>query len=169
MNKMKKLIFILFALSTSIYAQDVNSKAPVFTGKTMDGKAFNLAEYKGKVVLLDFWASWCGPCKKEFPFLMGLQEKTKSQPFHVVTINVDTEASKMMGFLKEQPRKPNFPVVVDPEGKLPEKYKVEGMPTTVLIDQNGVIRFRHTGFVESDKAKFIQEIKTLLKQGQLTE
>lgn len=169
MKKTIKIILMLFAMSTATYAQDVNSPAPGFTGKTLSGTALNLADYKGKVVLLDFWASWCGPCKKEFPFLMQLREKTRNQPFEIITINVDTDVKKMMGFLKDQKRKPNFPVVMDPAGKLPEMYGVEGMPTTVLIDANGIIRYRHTGFVDSDKAKFVREIKSLLKNGAMTE
>ena len=154
-------IFVLYSLALS---KEESSPAPAFNGKTPDGEVIKLADYKGKVVLLDFWASWCGPCREEMPFLIQLHEKVRKNGFTVIGVNVDTEVEKAEGFLNQLGQRPSFPVVFDPEGKIPPLYAVSGMPTTVLIDKHGVIRFRHTGFKEADKEKLVEEVKTLLQE-----
>lgn len=153
-----------FLVITSCLAGDKPVIAPVFTGKTMNGEILKLSEYKGKVTVLDFWASWCGPCKEEFPFLVALQEKLKKNSFGVVSINLDTELENVHRFLSKQKTQPSFPIVLDAEGKIPTLYNVSGMPTTVLIDKNGNVRFRHTGFTPSEMDKIITETAMLLRE-----
>lgn len=163
---MRKTIFIaalaLIACSSAA-ATEKDSKALDFTGKTSTGQLVKLSDYRGKVVLLDFWASWCGPCKKEFPFLVQLHRKLQDKNFVVLAINLDTDAVKMQDFLSKQKPGPAFPILVDPGGKLPVLYDVEGMPTTVLIDKKGIVRYRHLGFTAKDKKKLVQEVIDLLK------
>lgn len=162
---MKKLIgtILLGLLMTGqALAHLPNSRAPQFSGKTLKGKYLKLSDFKGKVVLLDFWASWCGPCKQEFPFLVKLHEKLKDKDFTVLAINVDTELDNAVAFLARQKTKPGFPIIYDKAGKLPALYKVGGMPTTVLIDKNGVVRYRQIGFKEDDAEKIYEKIKSIL-------
>ncbi|MFQ5627284.1 MAG: TlpA disulfide reductase family protein [bacterium] len=163
---MKSILFaVCFSLvaMASVPKSEVNTSALDFTGKTADGKVVKLSDYKGKVVLLDFWASWCGPCKEEFPFLVRLHSKLKDKNFTVLGVNVDIELEKMQDFLAKQKSQPEFPIIFDKQGTLPRLYDVEGMPTTVLIDKKGIIRFRHTGFTKAEKKKIIDEVIALMK------
>ncbi len=157
------IISISLILFTGFAAPaEIQKAAPEFTGTTLEGKVIKLSHYKGKVVLLDFWASWCGPCKREFPFLVQLHHALKDQNFTVIGINVDTDRSKAERFLAGQKVKPDFPIVFDGKGKIAERYQLQGMPTTILIDKNGVIRYRHTGFRDKDRAEVIRRVKELL-------
>jgi len=161
--------FILFFLLScfSLFAKDqvkVGAAAPVFQGTTLDGKAINLADYKGKVVLLDFWASWCVPCRLEMPYLATLHQRYQNAAFEIITVNIDDKEQNARRFIDQVRQRILFPVVKDPQKKLPPKYQIKGMPTTVLIDKNGVIRYWHTGFKTSDKQKYVDQINTLLQE-----
>lgn len=119
------------------------------------------ADLAGKVVLLDFWASWCGPCKASFPILEGLQKKYGTRGFTVLAINVDENAAKMDRFLADHPV--SFPVLRDGQHKLVEAAGVEAMPSSFLFDRAGVIRFVHVGFkIESTPEALEKEIESLL-------
>lgn len=107
-------------------------------------------EYKGKVVYLDFWASWCGPCKESFPWLNQIQKKYKDKNFVVIGINLDREKIKADEFLKLYPAQ--FPLVFNPEGDLAKKYGVQGMPYSVILDRTGKVIHSHIGF-HADKIK----------------
>ncbi len=133
-----------------------------FSGQTASGDTVQLADYKGRVVVLDFWASWCKPCQKEFPFLIDLYEAYHEAGLVVIGINLDENPANMRTFLAKLKRKTPFPVIVDPKGKLPQIYNVEGMPTTVFIDRNGFIRYRQTGFETAHKARYVSVVKSLL-------
>jgi len=163
---MKRILLVLcagFVAFAFAPRNEINTAALDFTGKTADGKVVKLSDFKGKVVLLDFWASWCGPCKEEFPFLVKLHDKLKKKNFTVLAVNVDIELEKMQNFLSKQKAQPAFPIVFDQQGALPRLYDVEGMPTTVLIDQKGIIRYRHTGFTKVEKKKIVEEVVALMK------
>ena len=115
----------------------------------------------GKVVLLDFWASWCGPCKKSFPELDKIQQAYKDKGLVILAINVDEKADEMESFLKAHPV--SFAVVRDAKQKLVAAAGVESMPTSVLVDAKGVIRFQHTGFRGAETVKQLtEEIEKLL-------
>jgi cytochrome c biogenesis protein CcmG/thiol:disulfide interchange protein DsbE len=120
------------------------------------------AELSGKVVIVDFWASWCGPCRKSFPFLNQLQQKHQAAGLVVLAVNEDEERSDAEAFLKQYPA--NFAVLFDKEGQLASQYQIPGMPTTVVIDRKGKIRYSHSGFFESKTAAFEQEIQQLLQE-----
>lgn len=119
---------------------------------TINAKAdsFSLDNYKGKVVYLDFWASWCGPCKESFPWLNSLQKRYKDKNLLVIGINLDKDKSKADDFLKEHPAE--FPLFFNPEGNLAKQFGVKGMPYSVIIDKNGKVVHSHIGF-SSDKTK----------------
>ncbi len=125
-----------------------------------DISQFNLEQYRGKVVYLDFWASWCKPCKKSFPWMNRLKQKFPSDRFEVVTINLDSKREPMLKFLEHVPAE--FTVYHDGSGKIAEKFKLPGMPTSFIIDRNGKPVSRHIGFY-SDKTDDIEhEIGKLL-------
>lgn len=142
----------------------VGSKAIDFTLKTFDGKQVTLSSLRGKVVLLDFWASWCGPCRAEMPFLVTLYDENRDAPFEILAINVDTHSENAQAFLSDLGLAIPFPLIIDPDGAIPPLYDLEGMPTTVLIDTRGRVRFQHAGFRERDKARYRNELQTLLDE-----
>jgi thiol-disulfide isomerase/thioredoxin len=129
---------------------------PLLSG---DGSA-SLQALRGKVVYLDFWASWCGPCRVSFPLLEQLREELQGQGFEVLAVNVDEFEADAMQFLKEVPV--SYPVVRDAAGVTPQTYGILGMPTGYLIDQSGVVREIHQGFRKSDAAKLRTAISELL-------
>jgi thiol-disulfide isomerase/thioredoxin len=133
--------------------------APEFT---LDGITSNvsLKDFSGKVVLLDFWASWCIPCRKSFPWMNAMQEKYAAQGFTVIAINVDTERALADDFLRKVPAQ--FAIAFDPDGKVAERYGLVGMPSSYLIDAKGAIAYRHVGFREEDRDDFEKQIRRIL-------
>lgn len=119
-------------------------------------------DLKGKVVLIDFWASWCEPCRESFPVMDALQKKYADKGFVILAVNVDEERKDMEEFLKKN--KPSFTVVRDAKQKLVEKVEVGTMPSSFLIDREGKVRFMHSGFKgEETRKKYQEEIESLLK------
>lgn len=124
--------------------------------------SFDLASFKGKVVYLDFWASWCAPCRKSFPWLNRLQAKYGEEGLVVVAVNVDRERRKADEFLEKHPA--DFRVVYDPEGKLASHYDLKGMPSTFLIDRSGAERAAHVGFRENETETLEKTVRLLLAE-----
>ena len=122
----------------------------------------DLPAYHGKVVYVDFWASWCAPCRQSFPWLDELVREYGSQNFVVIGVNVDKDRSRAEQFLNETPAE--FPIVYDPKGELATAYKVAGMPGGVLIDRAGRVRFQHAGFSEKQKGLYEEQVQTLLAE-----
>ncbi len=142
----------------------IGTRAPLFTEVTLTGDTLSLGDLRGKVVLLDFWASWCAPCRKEMPFLVKLRNSHSDVPFEIVAVNVDKKVKNAKRFLARLDRKPRFPIVLDAAMKLPPLYRLKAMPTTLFIDRAGVIRFRHKGFAESEEEEFGKELEELLAE-----
>lgn len=166
---MKKnvLIAALFLLvgvtgASNGYAAEVGQQAPSFTLPTLlQDQPTALDSFKGKVVYLDFWASWCAPCRTSFPILNKLHEKLKGQGFEVVAVNVDEDKTNAEKFLKEIPV--GFTVLRDATGEWADKqYAVESMPTSYIIDKQGVIQKVHKGFTSDDVAEIEHKITELL-------
>lgn len=121
-------------------------------------------QYKGKVVYLDFWASWCGPCRESFPWMTAMQHRYGPQGFVVLAVNLDQEPELAKKFLTEF--NVNFTVEYDATGKLAEQFGVETMPTSFLIDRDGKARAKHQGFHTDKTREYEQEITQLLKMPQ---
>jgi thiol-disulfide isomerase/thioredoxin len=126
-----------------------------------DGQRMALADFRGTVVYVDFWASWCGPCRLSFPQLEVLREEFGPRGFEVLAVNVDEFKPDALLFLQQIPV--SYPVVRDAGGETPATYGVLGMPTGYLIDRQGIVRKVHQGFRKSDGDKLRSEIVELLE------
>jgi len=120
----------------------------------------DLAAFRGQVVYLDFWASWCAPCRESFPWMNRMQDELGRDGLTVIAVNVDRERADAERFLQAHPAR--FRLVFDPDGRLPEKFAVRGMPTSFLIDRNGRVQSRHQGFFLKDRAALEQQLRALL-------
>lgn len=125
-------------------------------------EALDLASLRGKVVYLDFWASWCKPCRESFPWMNSVHSGYAKQGVVVVAVNVDQERALADAFLQAYPAQ--FQVVYDPEGHLAEQYRVTGMPSSFLIDRTGTVRFRHVGFRATDRDQLGEELHRLVAE-----
>jgi cytochrome c biogenesis protein CcmG/thiol:disulfide interchange protein DsbE len=122
----------------------------------------NLEQLRGRVVYLDFWASWCGPCRQSFPWMQTLKNQYEAQGLTVIAVNLDTDRADAERFLQQF--KPTFDVRFDPKGELAEGYRIKGMPASVLIDRHGVMRFTHVGFRSIDESAYEAQIHALLEE-----
>ena len=127
-----------------------------------EAPALDLSKYRGKVVYLDFWASWCGPCAQALPALDKLRQEFGADDFQVVAVNVDREPKLAQAFLKKRPV--GYPSAIDPKGALPARFGVESMPTSFLIDRNGVVRHVQRGFRNGDVAPLREQIQELVAE-----
>jgi peroxiredoxin len=160
----RKSLSAIFALliSLNVHAVKVGQPAPDFTLKSMDGKNFNLTEQRGNIILINFWASWCGPCRKEMPVLQDLQEKYQDLGVQVWGINVEQENQAGKDFLVNLEL--SFSIFFDETNKLSETYDVQAMPTTVLVDRDGIVRFVFRGFKDGYEKKYEKAIKQLIRE-----
>ena len=164
---MNRIFGILLIFSLVVFAGDspkIGQPAPQFKGTTIDGKKIELNDFKDKVVLIDFWASWCGPCRKEMPFLIELYGRYHKSPFEIIAINIDNKTDNAQKFIDQLSEQIRFTVVQDSKQQIPPLYQIKGMPTSIVLDKKGIIRFWHTGFKESYKEDYISEISELLKE-----
>ena len=122
----------------------------------------DLSALRGRVVYLDFWASWCGPCQQSFPWMDSMQKAYEAQGLTVLAINVDRDRADADRFLKIF--HPDFDIRFDPSGSWAEEFKVSGMPTSVLIDRHGAVRFTHVGFWPAQGDVSAQQIRKLLDE-----
>lgn len=127
---------------------------------SLDG--LNLGQYRGKVVLLDFWASWCAPCLESFPWMQQIQQKYSERGLVVIGVNVDHERRAAERFLQAQ--QASFPIFFDPNGQLAEHFHVSNMPSSFYIDRKGNIRYTHPGFRDSERSDAEREIAALLSE-----
>ena len=124
--------------------------------------ALGLERYRGKVVYVDFWASWCGPCKQSFPFMKALDAKYGANDVVVVTVNLDRMRPQADAFLRQVGS--NLPVVYDPAGNLAKTWKVADMPTSLVFDRKGTMRFRHQGFFANKTAEYDAHVAQLVRE-----
>ncbi len=120
----------------------------------------NLEEFEGQVVVLDFWASWCGPCRESFPWLNSMQKKYADEGLKIIGVNVDAERVEADEFLKKYPAE--FDVVFDGEGVLAKHYEIIGMPSSVIIGRDGKIISQHHGFKNKHVAKYEATLREAL-------
>jgi cytochrome c biogenesis protein CcmG/thiol:disulfide interchange protein DsbE len=122
----------------------------------------DLTDLRGRVVYLDFWASWCAPCQQSFPWMQAMQDAYERRGLTVVAVNLDQHREDAERFLAKF--HPNFDVRFDPQGEAAERFKVQGMPTSVIIDRHGVPRFTHIGFRPVDRTAYEDELRRILAE-----
>lgn len=155
-------LVLTFNTQTSM-AINVGDTAPNFKLPRLETKGnIQLKSYRGKVVYVDFWASWCGPCRLSLPVLNKLRKQYRKKGFEVIAINLDEEKDEAMAFLKEFPV--SYPTARDIEGTTPDKYGLQGMPTAYLIDKKGKVNLIHEGFKKTDSEELSNHIASLLKK-----
>ena len=137
--------------------------APNFSLQDLSGKPVSLGDFKGKVVLLNFWASWCGPCKIEIPALKRLYQLRKEKGFEILAVSMDrVSVSKIASFVAGNEM--SFPVLVNPQGDVGGGYWVRAIPTSFLLDKKGVIRWKVVGGKQWDSAEVLARIDQLLTE-----
>lgn len=151
--------FLLGATASFCCANDA---APDFVLKSTQGSNLRLSEHRGEVILLNFWASWCGPCRQEMPLLNALQERYSKLGFNVVGVNVDKDSALANKLLKDIPV--SFPVLLDDTGAISASYNVSSMPTTIIIDRDGNMRYLHKGYKPGFEQDYEQQIKELIRE-----
>jgi peroxiredoxin len=160
--------FILAALAASLLAAvpatggGPNGPAPAFSLGAKGGGNVSLAQYKGQVVMLNFWASWCGPCRQEMPLLENIYKKYNKLGFTLVGVNVEPDSKAADEWLKQTPV--SFPVLYDKDSQVSKLYDVSGMPSTVIIDRKGNIRVLHRGYKPGDENEYLDSIRTLVRE-----
>jgi thiol-disulfide isomerase/thioredoxin len=122
-----------------------------------------LDAYRGKVVYIDFWASWCGPCKLSFPFMRQMLGAFHRDDFVIVTVNMDHNRQRADAFLSDQNRD-GLPVIYDPSGLIAKHFSVTAMPTSLVVDKSGVVRFRNEGFFADRVSAYAAHIWELLSE-----
>jgi len=141
---------------------DTSSPAPAFTLSELGGQSASLSQYKGQVVMLNFWATWCGPCQQEMPLLDQMYKKYKPAGFTLIGVNVDKDAPPVKQLLERKPV--SFPVLLDPASQVSKAYHVDEMPSTVLIDRKGNVRFLHRGYKPGDENEYQDRIRQLIRE-----
>ena len=143
----------------------IGREAPLTETGTLSGKPpFDPAVLSdGEVKLVNFWASWCGPCREELPFLMELAARNKKKPFQLITVNIDDNDENMEKFLSRIWSQSGV-LLIDRKKEIPKLYDLETMQTTVFIDREGIIRYWHDGFKESHKDLYEEELRLLLAE-----
>ena len=162
-NWMSLILVCSLSLAAAGSANAASAKpAPNFTLKSLSGKNMKLSEMTGNVVLINFWASWCGPCREEMPLLNALHKKYEPLGFTVLGVNVEEQTDKARGFLKDFPV--DFPVLLDIKNQVSQMYNVIAMPTTVVVDRDGNMRYIHKGFKSGDEKKYQKMVKKLVRE-----
>jgi thiol-disulfide isomerase/thioredoxin len=136
--------------------------APDFTLPARGGTNLSLSQYKGQVVMINFWATWCGPCRQEMPLLDAMYKKYKGMGFTLIGVNVEPDSKAAEKFLQGMPV--TFPVAFDAESRVSKLYNVQGMPSTVIVDRKGNARVLHKGYRPGDENKYLDEVRKLIRE-----
>ncbi len=159
----KVLILSGVLASFASFASDtLSGPAPDFTLKSRDGKEVSLSSLKGQVVMINFWATWCGPCRQEMPKLEAIYERYNNLGFTLLGVNVEDNPSGAAKFLKDTPV--SFPILFDPKSTASKLYHVEAMPSTVLVGRDGTMRFIHHGYKAGYENDYQDQIRALLRE-----
>jgi peroxiredoxin len=136
--------------------------APDFTLPTLGGPNVRLQEQRGQVVMINFWASWCGPCRDEMPQLARLYEKYRASGFTVLAVNIDEDPKKAAGLAQQLGMR--FPVLLDSGKQVSRLYDLSAMPSTVLVDRDGRVRYVHRGYRDGFAETYDKQIRELLRE-----
>ena len=162
MRQVYLILLTILSVSSASFALDKGEKSPVIKLQSTAGSETSNSQFAGQVLYIDFWASWCGPCKKSLPWMNNLQKEFENQDFKILAINLDTsrkDAERLLGSDTS-----NLEVLLDPEGKSPEAFGVRTMPSSFLIDRKGNIAAVYEGFHDDDAEKIHADIVGLLNE-----
>lgn len=161
----RKAVFALLALllDANVYGVEDGQMAPLCALTSLDGiRVPDTHHYRGKVLYVDFWASWCGPCVQSFPFVNDLDRDLQAKGLQVLAVNLDENPDDAKTFLAQHPA--SFPVVADASGQCPLDFGVQAMPSSYLVDRRGVIRHIHLGFRAGEAAQLRSQVEQLLAE-----
>jgi len=156
------LLTLSIIVASVAFAANLSGPAPRFTLESRDGKAVSLADLKGEVVMINFWATWCVPCRQEMPHLEALHQRYSSLGFTLLGVNVEDNPDGATKFLKETPV--SFPILFDPKNEVSKLYNVVAMPSTVLVGRDGTMRFIHHGYKPGYEGEYQTQIRALLRE-----
>lgn len=167
-SKAPRLRRIVYALALLLVPATIpampatGSSAPDFTLKSDAGANLKLSELRGEVVMINFWATWCAPCREEMPLLNQLYEQYRKVGFTLLAVNIDDDPAKARAMARKLGV--NFPVLFDTDKRVSKLYDVAAMPSTLLIDRDGRVRYVHRGYVAGVEKKYQSQIRELLAQ-----
>jgi peroxiredoxin len=156
------IILAIFAASSLASSALEGRSAPDFVLKSSTGNNLRLSEYRGDVVMINFWATWCGPCRQEMPLLDDLYGRYQRVGFTLLGVNIDDDSRRAMKMIDELGV--SFPVLFDESKDVSKLYAVEAMPVTVLVDREGTVRHVHHGYKPGYEEKYLTEIRALLRE-----
>jgi thiol-disulfide isomerase/thioredoxin len=162
MNNRMVAMTAALLLSLPALAASSASPAPQFTLAARGGRDVSLAQYHGQVVMINFWASWCGPCRQEMPLLESIYKKYKGAGFTLLGVNVEPDSKAADEWLKQTPV--SFPILYDRDSKVSKLYDVAGMPSTAIIDRSGKLRMLHRGYKPGDENEYLDSIRALIRE-----
>lgn len=155
-------ILILLGAASLAASSLEGQPAPDFALKSASGENLRLSEYRGDVVLINFWATWCGPCRQEMPLLDDLYGRYQRVGFNLLGVNIDDDSRRAMQMVDELGV--TFPVLFDEKKEVSKLYRVEAMPVTVLVDRAGRVRHVHYGYKPGYEEKYLTQIRSLLRE-----
>jgi peroxiredoxin len=156
------LLVTVFA-ATSLASSGLEGRpAPDFALKSSTGENLRLSEYRGDVVMINFWATWCGPCRQEMPLLDELYTRYERVGFNLLGVNIDDDSRRAMQMIEELGV--NFPVLFDARKEVSKLYEVEAMPVTVLVDREGNVRHVHHGYKPGYEDTYLDQVRALLRE-----
>ena len=161
-NLIIALVLSVFAAASLASSGMEGQAAPDFALKSSTGENLRLSEYRGDVVMVNFWATWCGPCRQEMPLLDELYNRYQRVGFNLLGVNIDDDSRRAMAMVEELGV--NFPVLFDARKEVSELYEVEAMPVTVIIDRQGTVRYVHHGYKPGYEDKYLDQIRSLLRE-----
>ncbi|PKI14347.1 TlpA family protein disulfide reductase [Colwellia sp. 12G3] len=158
----KSLLVSFLFIATSVNALEIGQPAPDFTLKSMAGANLKLTEQRGKIIVINFWASWCGPCRTEMPVLQKFYDKYQDLGVSVWGVNVEQENQAGRDFLADLNL--SFPILFDASNTISAMYQVEAMPTTIIVDRDGLVRYAFKGYKPGYEKKYAKAIKKLIRE-----
>ena len=161
-NSIIALVLSVFAASSLASSGMEGQQAPDFALKSSTGENLRLSEYRGDVVMINSWATWCGPCRQEMPLLDELYSRYQRVGFNLLGVNIDDDSNRAMNMIEELGV--NFPVLFDARKEVSKLYEVEAMPVTVIVDREGTVRFVHHGYKPGYEEMYLDQIRSLLRE-----
>lgn len=167
-GKSKRTRLVVVALLAVVGAalipawSETSGPAPNFTLTDRDGNSVSLEDLRGQVVMINFWASWCAPCREEMPLLEQIHRRYEPLGFTLLGVNVEENSSDAVSWLKDRPV--SFPILFDPDNRVSKLYDVVAMPSTVIVDRQGNVRFLHHGYQAGYEDQYQDQIRELVRE-----